>query len=533
MMELAVLLAAAAIAHGLALRWRLPALPLLILCGWTLSLTPLAPAPAVVSALVEAGAVFLVFSAGIELQPRRFARHFPAVAWVAAGQFLLVGLAGVLLARQLGYDVRGAVYAGFALSASSTLVVIRHLRARQQMFQTFGRVVTGVLLLQDAVVVALIVWLAAGGGVGEGGLALARAGALALAAGWCHLRLFPFLFSKLRSDDESLLLVGLGTLFAFGGAAAALDLPLIAGAFLAGFAMASFPGNGLLRGLLGSLSDFFHSLFFTALGLLVSLAGWAEWAHAVLFSFLVLVVTPPVVTFLAEWRGLNARSGLESGLLLAQTSELGIVLALVGVQAGALSLSQAAAIALTAAITMTLTPFLTAEGLVWRLLRWHPGRSRPLASLALKDHVLVLGFGSAGMWSVKPLREAGHQVLVVDEDPGVVEALSQAGVPWWRGDASDEHTLEAVGARQARLILAGLPRLGDILKVIQHAAGVPVVARVFESSEAEAVEAAGGIPILNSDAAAGEFLEWFSNFAQARAQPPDPQGTRSSQAREA
>jgi hypothetical protein len=39
---------------------------------------------------------------------------------------------------------------------------------------------------------------------------------------------------------------------------------------------------------------------------------------------------------------------------------------------------------------------------------------------------------------------------------------------------------------------------------------VPVLARVFENHEAEMVRAAGGIPVLNSEAAAETFLSWVS-----------------------
>ncbi|MFV0416735.1 MAG: hypothetical protein ACK5NG_10260, partial [Chthoniobacterales bacterium] len=60
----------------------------------------------------------------------------------------------------------------------------------------------------------------------------------------------------------------------------------------------------------------------------------------------------------------------------------------------------------------------------------------------------------------------------------------------------------------------------DILKIIQMVPDVPVVARVFEEAEAIAIKKAGGIPILNSDAACVTFLEWFENFCPP-AQNPD------------
>jgi Kef-type K+ transport system membrane component KefB len=463
-----------------------------------------------------------VFGAGIELAPRRFAHQTQAVLWVALVQFVVVGFVGLWVARGLGYADMASIYMGFGISASSTLVVIRHLRAQQQMFTPFGRLVTGVLLVQDIALIALISALAAGPSPREdvlialGGLVVLGGAATAM-----HLWVLPLLTRRLQSDDETLLLVGLATLCGFIAAAYWLGLPFIAGAFLAGFALASFPASALMRGLIGSVSDFFQALFFTALGALLVVPTAAVFWHAMVFAVLVFVLTPPVVTFVAERCGQNARSGIESGLLLAQTSELSIIFALAGVQFGHIGMADFTTIAIVATITMSITPLFATDAVTWKLLHLHPARRGKPPSLDLRDHILVLGFGGAGMWVVKPLLAKGHRVLVVDDDPAVIESLSHTKVECWRGDGSDERTLEAVHARDARLIIAALPRLADLLKIIRHVRGVRVIARVFEESEARAVERAGGIPILNSEAGATQFFEWFANFKK-----PAPSGDK-------
>lgn len=525
MIELALVLGVAALGYGLALRLRIPPLPLLLMLGWLLSLTPVAPSVESAAKMVELGVGFLVFAAGIELSPRRFIHQTRAVLWVAVAQFALVGLAAYGLARLLGQEVLPALFVGFAISASSTLVVVQHLRHQQQMFQPFGRLVTGVLLLQDAFLILLLVLLVAWP-LGSGAV-LGSLGGMAFLSGvaaLCHFWLVPWLVTRQRPDDEMLLLFAIGLLFAFITAASALGVPPIAGAFLAGFALAGFPVNGLVRGLVGSLSDFFQAIFFTALGSLFVGLTWGSVGQAILFSALVFLITPPIVTLFAEWQGQSSRSGIESGLLLAQTSELGIILGLLGWQQGVLDSGEFGLIALVAAITMSLTPFLATDFITWKILHWHPGRQKQLAGLDLQGHILVLGLGSAGMWVVKPLIQAGHRVLVVEDDPRVIEQLGQTKVAWWRGDGSDEQTLQAVRARQASLILSALPRLADQLKVIRHAEGVPVVARVFEEAEARFIERAGGIAILNSEAAAEQFLNWFENFC-CQPKPASAQST--------
>jgi CPA2 family monovalent cation:H+ antiporter-2 len=321
--------------------------------------------------------------------------------------------------------------------------------------------------------------------------------------------LIPQLVKRMKPDEESLLLWLVAVLFVFVGIAFYLDLPPIVGAFAGGFAFSAFPLNGLVRGQLSSLADFFQSVFFVALGALLGVPEAGHWWTALQFSAVVWLITPPMVAALAEWRGLSARSSIECGLLLAQTSEFSLLLGISGLALGQLSLEGFMILAMTTVITMTLTPFIGREEAAHALLPLHPFRRRYRSDRAPSGHVLILGFGSAGMWTVKPLRAQGHEVLVVDDDAVVCRELTRRGVPVIRGDGSDKEVLKRAGAAEAKLVVVSMRRVGDSLKVLEQVRGVPVVARVFEEDEAQRIRAAGGIPVMNSQAAAETFVEWF------------------------
>ena len=225
---------------------------------------------------------------------------------------------------------------------------------------------------------------------------------------------------------------------------------------------------------------------------------------------MVLLLTPPLVTAIAEWRGMHTRSSIESGLLLAQTSEFSLLLGLSGLALGHVSVGGFEVLALTTMITMTLTPFIGREEVARWLLPFHPFRRRVKVPESPQGHVVVLGFGKAGMWTVKPLRQAGEHVLVVDDDAVVCNELSGRGIVVLRGDGSDEHVLERAGAEKAKLVICSMRRVGDAHKVLQLLKGVPVMVRVFEKSEAEAVERAGGIAVHNAEASADTFMAWLN-----------------------
>lgn len=521
MTEVALLLAVASIAYGLS-RWSgIPAIPLLLGFGMALSFSGLIQHPDHSTLenigddplifVLELGLTVLVFASGIELNPQRFRHQRRSVIRVGLIQFMVMGVIGYVAASWLGFTGMEPVYLALAVSASSTVVVLRQLQVTQQSFEPQGRMVVGVLLLQDALTIATLIALTHfGGGIVwlvEGfGWALLMAGA----AWFLQRRLAGWLIAHSHGDEELILLTVLTVLFLFLGAAHLAELPLVAGAFLAGYSLSSFPVSGLVSGLILSLSDFFRSIFFVALGALVVIPGIGEVSSALVLAVLVVLVTPPLVAAVAEWTRLTSRDAIESGLLLAQTSEYSLILALIGMQLGHISGETFAVIAMMAVATMTATPFLSGEGVVRILLRMHPlRRRRRQPPLKLENHVLVLGLGSGGMWVLRPLLSAGMPVLVVDDDPVVIAELDLKGVPCLRGDGADEHVLERARVDKARLVIASMRRLSDSSKVLRMVPDVPVFVRVFEDSDAELIRALGGTPISNAEATVAQFQKWF------------------------
>ncbi len=513
MTELTIIISAAAAGFAIHHWLKLPVIPLLVFAGIIISSVGLSPDTEELTIMIGLGLTFLMFSAGIELNPRRFAGEWNAVVWMAALQFIVLAVCGFFFALILGFDRTSAVYLGAALATSSTFVVIRQLRVRVGSLQSYGRLAIGVLLLQDVTIIIVIVVLTslAGGPINVAG-SLAE---VALVGGLAYLGqhwIFPRLLKRWRIDDEILLLLFLAVLFVFAGIAYQLGLPFVVGAFFAGFSLSSFPVSGTARSVLTSLNSFFLAVFFTALGAVVELPGFALTLKALVFLLLVLLLTPPLLAALAEWKGgLTSRNALTCGLLLAQISEFSLVLGLYGLQMERIPPDVMAVIAIVAVATMTITPLVAADSVAERLLQFHPLRRRLKTETDLDGHVLVLGFGSEGRWVVKPLSAAGHHVVVVDHDPAVVEHLGEAGISCIRGDVTDEKILSRAGFTRAKLVLLSVPNALDAMRVLRipRPPDLPVIVRVFEEEHVERIEKLGGKTVLNSHAAADSFMEWF------------------------
>jgi len=512
MIGLALLLGAAAVAFGLAKLLRLPAIPMLIVAGIVLSLLGAVPGPETLQQTLVLGLAFLVFVAGMELEPRRLRSAGRAAVVVGLVQFAVLGVVGGGVAQLFGLGWQESLYAALALSASSTLVVVRVLQQRRQRFEPFARMVLGVLLLQDLLIILLIPVLTF---LEEGPrrIAWGMVGTLALMllAYACLRWVSPRLIRALESDEEALLLTTLAILFVFAGMADLLGLPLVTGAFLGGLALAPFPASAMVRGQLNSVSDFFLAIFFTALGAVVGLPEARHLLVAVALAGVVVLLTPPLVAWLAERSGFSARAAIESGLFLAQTSEFSLLLALQGLALGHIGSDLFRIIALVTVMTMILTPFLATSRVSSRLMALHPLR-RPGeegAGPAPTGHVLLLGCGDNGMPLLETLLGSGYEVVVVDDDAAVVATLRDGGIRTVRGDASDPRALWEAGAREARLVISTIRRPLDNVQLIRDLRGVPAIVRVFAAGEAEQIREAGGTPVLYSRAAADDFLQWL------------------------
>ena len=509
MTAIATLLGSAALALALA-RWLgLPAIPFLVGAG--LVLGQLSPIPeAVLEDTLLLGLNVMVFIVGVELNPGRVGVHAGAATRIGVLQFLVLGALGFLVASALGLDTGAAIYMAVALAASSTLVVVRLLKQRQQLFEPLGRLVTGVLLVQDLMVILAISILAGiPGGAGAVGRIVGGTVVLLAATAVLLRWVAPWVVRRLGDDEETLLLVVLSLLFAFVGSASALGVPAVAGSFLGGVALSRFPVSALVRGQLASIGDFFNAIFFTALGALLPFPSGPELLQTAAVVGLVILVTPPLVAVIAERTGYSARPSIAAGLLLSQTSEFSLVVGLLGLSSGQIESGVFGVIAFSTLVTMVITPFLATDRVSWALIRLHPFRARAAPPVRLDNHILLVGCGRSGMVLLEELVLTPFPVVVIDDDPALIHFLEDSDITAIRGDASDTRVLAAAGADRARVVISTIRRAEENAPLLAMVREAPVFVRAFEPSDAAWIERHGGHPVLYSEATALEFLRWF------------------------
>lgn len=425
-----------------------------------------------VEIMAEVGVVLLLFTVGIEFSIQHLLRiRF----FLLAGGGLQVGLtmaAIILIAWLGGLNWQTAMFLGMLAALSSTAVVLRLLADHGETESPQGRASLGILIFQDLCVVPmlLVTPLLTGKGGDFSGLTMVLAKAVGLViVAWVAARfLVPRILQMVVRTRKreifvlTIMFLCMGT--AWASAQAGLSLAL--GAFIAGLVISeSEYGHQALSEVL-PFREIFNSLFFISMGMLFDvrtlLASPVQVAIGVVG---VLAVKSAITAGVAVMLGKPLRIAVITGLLLAQIGEFSFVLSKAG--AGLLGIHLTQVFLAVALVTIAVTPALHAYGPRWAAWlakrakgRWAAGREPEdgdaSSKHALKDHVIIIGFGVNGRNLARVLERVQIPYLAIEMNPDTVHNERKKGIPIVYGDATREDLLAHAGIGQARVLVIAI-----------------------------------------------------------------------------
>ena len=506
-----------AIAGGMLARWlRLP-----IILGYLVGGIAIGPFgfglvrdTETIDALANVGVVLLLFTIGLEFSLKEIMRIGKIAVLGGIAQIALSSAAGFGLGRLIGLSMAGAVFFGFIIALSSTMVVLKLLMERGELDTTHGRIMLGILLVQDLSIVPMMVVMPAISGEAGGlwlalGLAVLKAVlfiGVMLALGVWGLPWFLRKVAGQRSRELFLLTVvvlclaaAFGT-FSFGLSAAF-------GAFAAGLLISQ---SGYARQAFADilpLRDTFGALFFVSLGMLANLrfvGGNLE--TVVVVVVMIMAVKFLICTFITWLFGYSHKTVLFVGTGLIQIGEFSFILAMMGVELGVLSERLFSLTIAAAIITMLLTPFLMSlSALAYRWLSQREWFAQQLAErvdtewlereVALSRHAVICGYGAVGSRVAQVLERQKFSYLVIELDPTVIARLRAQGIACIYGDASNPEILSHACLDKARVLICAIPDYVAVDLTARNALKVnpklDIVARVHRDADAELLKGIG------------------------------------------
>jgi Kef-type K+ transport system membrane component KefB len=470
-------------------------------------------------------------------------RHIGPVALATGlGQLTFTILFGFFIILALGKGWMEALYVAVALTFSSTIIIVKLLSDKRELDSLHGRIAVGFLIVQDLAVVIAMMVMSGLGGMGEEGASgmtlalalLARLGGAALLLYVLMRYVLPRIVDTLARSQELLLIFAI----AWGTALAALGeyagFSKEAGAFIAGFSLASTAYREAISARLSSIRDFLLLFFFIDLGAKLDFSTLGdEIGNSVVLSLFVLIGNPLIVMAIMGYMGYRKRTGFLAGLTVAQISEFSIVFVAMGISLGHVGNSALGLTTLVGLITIALSSYMILYS--HRLYAWLAPwlgvfeRRHPFRELAVehshgsgvRPDVIVFGLGRYGSRLAHTLSEQGISVIGVDFDPEVVRAQQNHGLNARFGDGEAPDYIESLPLAGVPWVVSTLPDHASNRSLINalgehHFQGnIAIVAR--DEDEARQLASLGRVEVLLPFKQAADFaaLDLAARIASA------------------
>ena len=298
-----------------------------------------------VETLAEIGVIFLLFSLGLEFSFKKLIRVGGSASITALVEIIFITIAGYLLGMMLGWSTMDCFFLGGMLASSSTTIIIRAFDELGMKSKNYARVVFGVLVVEDIVVILLMVLLSTVAVTKhfEGMEMLFTVGKLLFFLILWFLSgifLIPTLLKKIKPllDDEAYLLLSIGLCLGMVLIAVQVGFSAELGAFIMGSIFAETTSAEKIEHTFKSVKDLFAAVFFVSVGMMINPTiimeyGWVVLAVTMLTIFGKLFST----TIGAVLSGQSLKQSVQVGMSMAQIGEFAFIVATLGMSLGVIS----------------------------------------------------------------------------------------------------------------------------------------------------------------------------------------------------
>jgi monovalent cation:H+ antiporter-2, CPA2 family len=335
--ELSYVFIAAVLGGTLAWRLKQPLILGYVVAG--IALSPYTIGPAVREAhtfqiVAEVGVVFLMFSIGMEFS----IQELLDVKWVsligAPLGVIVLSAVGALIGWLLGWGATCGLVMGMIVSVASTMVLSRLLIDSGQLQAEHGKIMIGITLVEDLIVVVLTIIMPALSSLTPHhllGVAIGLGKSVAILApiGFLAVYLIPRLLAGVarRENKELFLLVILAICLGTAALTEAVGLSLALGAFAAGLMVSGSDYAHRALDQMMPLRDAFVALFFVTVGVLMNPQAVLGRPGMLLVILLLVVVGKFVVwAGVVKLFGYRLRTAVLVGAGLTQIGEFSFIL---------------------------------------------------------------------------------------------------------------------------------------------------------------------------------------------------------------
>lgn len=447
-------------------------------------------------ALAEVGVFLLMLYIGMEMDFKEILREIKPGFMASMGGIIFPFGAGLLLGHLFGLTIKESLIIATLFAETSMATKSRILIDLNIIGTRLASILIASTLLTDTIAFLILALV----------YKLIQTGSFALSSlGWTGVQLFGFLLTALVIGHYGLpLLSKFMEMFGFRGRTVHFTLLLliallyaylaelaglhaILGAFFAGL----FLKEGMMRRKLShEIQEMVHDLsvgflapvFFVTVGFDLDLQSVLQG-----FPFVLLLVFTAMVTkiggtalFYSLGGNGNWREGLVLGTGLNGRGVVGIIVAQIGLEMGALDTYTFSALVLTSVLTTLSVPILLNQG-----VRWLRKRGELVPARRRGGVIIVGAHPLARHLALAYDRTEQNRVVLVDSNPENCEESRQAGLSCLTGNAFKEEILEEAGAKDAQSIIVITPNTETNLLIGRFARETFLIPEAYVLVEAE------------------------------------------------
>ncbi|UZR99024.1 cation:proton antiporter [Chondrinema litorale] len=287
----------------------------------------------IIAQLGELGVIMLMFFIGAEINFSNLFKKIQKPLLGTLSQLLFSFICILTIGYFMGWSWSVIILLSFVISLSSSAIIFQHLSKSGEIHSKLGVLTTGVLILQDILIVPmmLIINFMAKGEVESKEIIKTILGGIFILfflRAAISKKLFKMPFKNELSKDHDLQ-VFIGLLLCFGLAWVThwIGLSPALGAFMAGIVVGQDTATQWLSQALIPFRVFFLTLFFLSVGLQIDLDFFMENVIVILLiTFSVLIINSLINTMIFKGMGSTWKDSVFAGALLAQIGEFSFVL---------------------------------------------------------------------------------------------------------------------------------------------------------------------------------------------------------------
>ena len=316
-----------------------------------------------VGSIAEIGAIFLLFTVGLETRPQDLISVGRQSLRVAAAGVAVPFLLGFAYLHARGEPLHETVFVAAAMVATSVGITARVLSDLRALNTREARIILGAAVFDD--ILGMIVLAVATGMAVSGGVRWLHLGVvMAEAVGFAIFMIFigPRVVGRIRpalrqmSTHDAPLILSLAICLGLSVAATKIGMAAIIGAFFAGLVFADYSPEWNLQPRVHAINEFLAPFFFFIMGarLDVHLFTRDVWVTAIVISLLAVIskVLGCGLPMIRE----GMLTSLKVGVGMLPRGEVALIVALIGLQSNAISPSAYAVVIFMTAVTTILAP---------------------------------------------------------------------------------------------------------------------------------------------------------------------------------